>query len=158
LPEAVQRQLLDLLNAIIEKQIDPAAVMGKLDEIAKGVDGLKQKSLDSARGVISIYDFNGARRVQSAGRISVTVGPEIDRFRQMVQLHDAAKWAELVTLCEREITSTPEWLTPYLYAGVAYANLGDRQKAIAKLSHVVEQAGRDPAYQDAERLLRALGQ
>jgi len=53
---------------------------------------------------------------------------------------------------------TPEWLTPILFAGVAYANLGNKQKAIELLTKVVGRAAGDTAYQDASRILEILKQ
>jgi hypothetical protein len=65
--EDVQRQLTEVLNSILQKQLDPAAVMSKLDEIAKGVGDLKEKAFDAERGILTTYEFNGAKREQAGG-------------------------------------------------------------------------------------------
>jgi hypothetical protein len=154
--QETQMQMLEILNSIIKRQLDPAAVMSKLDEIGKGVDKLKGSAVDAARGVISIYDFNGIKRVQIAGRTEVSAGREATTFGGMVKLIQGKQWSELADVCEREITKTPEWLTPFLFAGIAYANLGRRDLALTRLEHVVERAGSDPAYKDAQRFIDAL--
>jgi hypothetical protein len=71
-------------------------------------------------------------------------------------LHNAQQWQQLAELCDHQIEATPTRLTPYLFGGVAYANLGNRQKAVSLLEHVVEGAGSDPAYQEARPLLEQL--
>jgi hypothetical protein len=47
--EQPQKQLVDILNSILQKQLDPAAVMAKLDDIASGAGELKSKSIDAER-------------------------------------------------------------------------------------------------------------
>ncbi|MDP8212124.1 MAG: hypothetical protein P9X22_02385 [Candidatus Zapsychrus exili] len=59
-------------------------------------------------------------------------------------------------MCEKQIEKTPEWLTPYLYLGVACANLGQNEKAIRNLEHVEQEAVGDAQYSDAERILKYL--
>ena len=103
-----------------------------------------------------MYDYNGAKRETAGGMIKVTVGPEVETFRRMRTLEQSGDHRALVDLCEQQIKKTPDWLTPYLFAGVAYANTGARDKAAMHLRHVAENAPGDPNYEKAETLLQQL--
>ena len=71
----------------------------------------------------------------------------------MVELLSPRKhWTVLIEVAAHQIVETPEWLTPFLYSGVGYANIGETQKAIKRLEYVRVQSGGDPAYADAERI------
>jgi len=104
------------------------------------------------------YDFNGAKRVSKSGGSDreVTLGEACQAFQEMESLRNAQRWKPLAKLCETEIRAAPEWLTPYLYAGEAYMNLGDRKKAIERLEYVEKRAANDPQYKDATRWLEQL--
>lgn len=108
------------------------------------------------RGVTSMYDFNGAKRETAGGRISLVVGEENTVFQRIVELEKNKKFGKLIELCEDQIKKTPEWLTPYLFLGVAYTNTGDRTKAISNLEHVVNNAPGDPSYAQAEVILKQI--
>lgn len=105
---------------------------------------------------IHTYDFNGARRTSEPGKMNLDVGEETIVFQKFVQLQTARDWKGLRDTCEEQIKKAPQWLTPYLFAGVAYANLGDKAKAIERLMYVKTKAGENPDYADAERLLGKL--
>jgi hypothetical protein len=155
-PEHLQRQLVEILNSILRKQLDPTAVMSKLDEIAKGMGDLKKKSIDAERGIVSTYDFDGVKRDQIGARVNVEVGPQVTAFQKMVELGKAEQWPQLAALCEEQIVAAPKWLTPYYFAGVAYAALGDKTKALTRLEHAAEYAGSDPAYSNVGALIKQL--
>lgn len=110
----------------------------------------------ASRGITSMYDFNGTKRETSGGRINVVVGEETTVFQRIKELKKNKKFGELIELCEEQIKKTPEWLTPYLFLGVAYVNTGDRTKAIANLEHVVNNAPGDPSYTQAEVILNQI--
>lgn len=105
---------------------------------------------------IHTYDFNGARRISEPGKEMVEVGDETNVFQNIVQLQTAKDWVGLRDICEDQIKKTPKWLTPYLFTGVAYMNLGEQEKAIERLTYVKQKAGGNPAYADAQRLLNLL--
>lgn len=147
--EEQARKMVAILNKIVANQLDPAAVMAKLDEIGKDVKTLKA-------GIYSGYDFNGAKRERRPGVDSVTAGPEIVVFQQMIKLHHDHNWGELLKVAEDEIKTSPEWLTPYLFSGIANANLGNRDAAIQRLTYVRDEAAGNPDYADADRILRLL--
>lgn len=105
------------------------------------------------RGITSTYDFNGAKRETSAGRSSVSIGDEIGVFQRLLELEKNKNYLDLASLCENQINKMPEWLTPYLFLGIAYANLGYREKAIFYLEHVLKNAPGDPDYNQAKTIL-----
>lgn len=117
------------------------------------IKDLEAKAKKLGRGITSTYDFNGAKRDTSAGYVGVVVGEESSIFQRMVQLEKDKAYPELRALCENQIKKTPTWLTPYLFIGVAYANLGNKDKAITNLEHVVNEAAGDPAYSKAATIL-----
>jgi hypothetical protein len=147
--DKVAHQILQILNRIAKNQLNPELVMAKLDEIGRDVKNIR-------RGVYAGYDFNGARREQRPGSNRVIAGEEFGRFQQMISLQKETRWAELLAVAEEQITKTPDWLTPYLFSGIANANLGRKAAAIDRLTFVQQQAADDPAYADAARILTQL--
>lgn len=136
----------DLLGRIDGYQRDLESKQGE-------IDNLKLEAARSRRGLISVWDFNGARREGTAGSMSVTVGDEFGVFKQLSRLEQERKFAEIVPVATKQIAKTPDWLTPYLFRGEAYANLGELQKAVVDLRHVVNSAAGDSAYIRAQTLL-----
>ncbi|HEV2493783.1 MAG TPA: hypothetical protein VG204_12020 [Terriglobia bacterium] len=84
-----------------------------------------------------IYAYNGERKVYDSGQTtSETDTPERKDFDQIRQAHRDKNWPQLASLSEASIQQTPDWLTPYLFAGEAYANLGQIDRAIDRLEYV----------------------
>jgi hypothetical protein len=106
---------------------------------------------------IYTFDFNGGRRTQEPGKMEVVAGEEYSTFQTIVGLEKNKDWSALLNICEEQIKKTPEWLTPYLFSGVAHINLGERAKGIERLSYVREHAGGNTAYAAADRILKQLG-
>ncbi len=102
------------------------------------------------------YDFNGTKHVQQGNRFQAIVGKELVVFNQLLALQKQQDWITLRDTCEAQIKETPEWLTPYLFAGVALSNMGKREEAIKQLEYVSEKSGGREEYKDAERILREL--
>jgi hypothetical protein len=102
------------------------------------------------------YDFNGVKHVQQGHNFRATAGDECEVFQQLQELERQRNWAAVRDLCEMQIEKTPEWLTPYLCAGVAYANLGREKEAIRRLEHVERAAAGNPLYAAASRILDQL--
>jgi hypothetical protein len=147
--KAVVGQNQKLLGDIQKYQADLLARDERIRELESAARAAK-------RGVVDRYDFNGAKRVQSGGTSSVTVGAEVGVFQQLVELEKAKNYAEIIRVAEAQITRTPEWLTPYFFLGVALANTGKRTEAIKRLEFVVNQAAGDPQYRRAADLLATL--
>ena len=143
------QQLLSILNRILSQQLDPKAVMDKLDEIENEVK-------KGNTGVWSGYDFNGAKRTQSPGRSMVVAGLETTVFQQMYRLKVSKNWSELLQLSEQEIKSTPDWATPYFFSGIANAELDDRDAAVERLQKFLSGADDRIDYQNAATYAKQL--
>ena len=102
------------------------------------------------------YDFNGVKHIQQGHNFRAITGDEFAIFQELQELERQRNWAEVRDLCEAQIQRTPEWLTPYLCAGVAHANLGQEKKAILRLEYVEKMAAGNPDYSAATRILKEL--
>jgi hypothetical protein len=125
----------------------------ELQSVTERAAELTVKAEDAERGISDIYEFNGARRQRNGGRMGLILGEELAVFQTIQKLNNEHAWRELRDVCEAQIKKTPNWLTPHLYSGVANANLGDLAQAEERLQFVVGNAGSDPSYADASRLL-----
>jgi hypothetical protein len=102
------------------------------------------------------YDFNGVKHIRTGHNFRTISGEETEIFERLCELEREAQWSEVRDLCETQIQKTPEWLTPYLCAGVALANLGEEKNAIRHLEHVEKMALEDSNYAAAARILHQL--
>jgi hypothetical protein len=118
---------------------------------------LELQAKKAERGITSVYDFRGNNRSTSPGRITMYAGGKDGEFRKIVELRNQGRWKELLDECEREMQATPGWLTPYMFAGIAHASLGNREEAVRLLRHVKLNAAGDPEYSEVDALLRKLG-
>jgi len=102
------------------------------------------------------YDFNGGIR-ETANSGTVSAGEEFVSFQDVLYpLHEAKKWKALAEACEKDIKAYPQWLTPYQWAGEAYKELGEKNKAVNRLGHVVKIAGPNSTYADSAQMLQEL--
>jgi hypothetical protein len=103
---------------------------------------------------VTTYYFNGDRRVTNlaSGSIELQPGAKKVELEAIAKLEKAQNWVALRDFCEEETKKTPEWLTPPLLAGEAYANLGDIDKAIERLDYVHQKAGGWEEFSVADRL------
>jgi tetratricopeptide (TPR) repeat protein len=167
-----------------EAELRASALQGKVDELLEGnkavvgqnekllgdiqmyqtdllarderIRELEQAAKAARRGLVDRYEFNGAKRVQSGGSSSVTIGNELGVFQRLIELENAKQYSEIIPIAQAQIARTPEWLTPYLFLGVALANTGKKNDAIRNLEFVVSQAAGDPQYKQATELLARL--
>jgi hypothetical protein len=105
---------------------------------------------------VAWYEFNGVKHTQEGNKFTAIAGEEMGVFQKLVELQKQQDWPTLRDVCEERIKKSPEWLTPYLFAGVAYAHLGDREQAVKRLEYVDKQAAGNSEYSDAGRLLEVL--
>jgi len=118
---------------------------------------LKEDVQKAGRGVTASFDFNGARRSSSrAGYINVSDGPEVKVFAKMNDLQKNQDWAGLLEICEKQVKETSDWLTLYIFRGVAHANLGQLNLARSDFEHVVKESNGDPDYKEATSLLERI--
>lgn len=148
------KELLDGKNTLIQqnenltKKIED--YQNNLKEKDKKILELEEKAKKAEKGISSSYDFNGAKRVTTKpGHISLSNGPEVEVFKEIQRLETARNYSQLITICEKQIKETPEWLTPYMYLGVAYANLGNNDRAIELFEFVQKNSFGDKAYSQA---------
>jgi hypothetical protein len=132
------QKMLAVLNKILENQLDPDAVMAKLDEILKAVNpNLPAKT----------YFCNGQWRMAGPGAhagLEINTGGDDSSFQEMIRMNNSQEYADLLKACLGQITATPEWLTPRLFCGLAYLGAGDKIKAKEMLREFDSKTG--PAY------------
>ncbi len=132
------QKMLDILNKILANQLDPQAVMTKLDEILNAVNpNVPAKA----------YFCDGHWRTMGPGAnaaLEVNIGGDDSAFQEMVRLNNAREYADLLKTCLAQIRSAPEWLTPRLFCGLAYLSTGDKAKAKEMLTEFDSKTG--PAY------------
>ena len=92
------------------------------------------------------YEFNGIKRVRQSQDTEAVTWDEFAIFQILNELEKQGHWVAVRDLCEEQIQKTPEWLTPYLCAGVAHANLGECEEAIQRLEYVERMAFCNPRY------------
>lgn|GEM_PF-5772345 len=124
------------------------------------IETIRKEVALARRGATTSYDFNGNRRETSRPGFMniVNDNPESNEFLILEKFHKEHDWKALANYCEEIASKNPRWLTPFLYLGVSYANLGKKEKAIKNLQYVVDNAGDDPHYKDAKRLLELVKQ
>ena len=132
------QKMLVILNKILSNQMDPDAVMAKLDEILKAVNpNIPAKT----------YFCNGQWRTAGPGAnagFEINMGGDDSAFQEMVRLNNSRQYPELLKVCLAQIQTTPGWLTPRLFCGLAYLGAGDKVKAKAMLVEFDSKTG--PAY------------
>jgi hypothetical protein len=130
--------MLEILNKILANQLDPDAVMTKLDEILKAVN---------PNSPAKTYFCNGQWRIAGPGAhagFEINMGGDDSAFQEMIRLNNSKQYAELLKTCLAQIRSEPEWLTPRLFCGLAYLGTGDKLKAKEMLAEFGSKTG--PAY------------
>ncbi|MCX5847940.1 MAG: archease [Deltaproteobacteria bacterium] len=106
----------------------------------KTIEALNIKAKKAERGISSTYDFQGIKRDISPGVIKANMGEETEVFKKLVNLEKEKKYPDLASLCKSQIVKTPDWLTPYLFLGVAQANMGLKTEALSNFEHVIKNA------------------
>jgi hypothetical protein len=132
------RKMLDILNKILANQLDPDAVMAKLDEILKAVN---------PNVPARTYFCDGQWRTAGPGAdaaLEVDMGGDDSAFQQMIRLNNSKQYADLLKACLTEIDSKPGWLTPRLFCALAYAGTGEKVRAKEMLTEFDAKTG--PAY------------
>lgn len=158
---ALIRELVNGKDTLIQQNQELAGKIEdyqkNLDEKDKAIQELEKQAKKASRGISSIYDFNGTKRVTTGpGHIFIETGLEFEIFKKINELEKQRNYPELKNICEQQIIKTPEWLTPYLYLGLAFANMGNKEKAIEMFEYVLRNAPDDPAYAQAKEFLKKL--
>ena len=149
-------------KSIVESQTETISQQsGKIAHLSDDLQSVRSQAAELAlraqnaeRGISDTFNFAGGHRQNmGGGRVVLNVGKESGVFQNIVSLHNEKNWSALKDMCENQIKETPAWLTPYLFSGIANANLGNLAVAKERLQFVVEKAGSDPNYSDAARIL-----
>jgi hypothetical protein len=106
---------------------------------------------------IVTYDFGGVKHTQMGNRFEAEAGEQTTIFQELATLEKEGRWDDLRNEAESQIKAVPTWLTPYLFAAEAYANLGNKPKAIELCEYVKKQSGGNPNFdKPADGLLRKI--
>ncbi len=117
-----------------------------------GAGSLRAQLPADPRAAFRGYAYNGARMVFQSGQVtSIPDTAQRKLFDQMEAAHQRKDWLLLANLSESAIQQTPQWLTPYLFAGEAYANLGKVDRGIRLLEYVKKNGAGNPEYDFAIR-------
>jgi len=68
-------------------------------------------------------------------------------FTKMGQLEQAKDWDALIKLAEEQMKERPEWLTPYVEAGMIYLQRGQKEKALKVLDIADKRIAGNPDYE-----------
>jgi len=139
-------ELIDGKNTLIAKIGELKAT---IDKYQKENENLKLEIDKAKRGIESSFDFNGARRVKSGGRTHAIADEEFGLFKKLIKLDNERNYTEMLKLIEPQIKKTPTWFTLYYLRGIAYANIGDTNKAIIDFEDFVRKASGDISYEGA---------
>jgi tetratricopeptide (TPR) repeat protein len=127
--------------------------------MAKNQNG--DKTINNYGETYPKWSFGGTKSIFKGSTCIAVMGPVKEKeYNQMVKLQNEGKYAALFSLCKQQIEEAPEWLTPYLFLGVAQEHMGLKEEAIKNFEHVIQNCNRttldpsNPAYQQAARLLK----
>ena len=82
--------------------------------------------MDNSNSIGAVrYEFSGIKHIRTGRDSGTSTWDEFAIFQIIKELEKNGQWTEVRDLCEEQIRKTPDWLTPYLCAGVAHANLGN---------------------------------
>ncbi len=132
------------------------------DSIAVGINtGTINKANDPNKGTIT-YGCGGQKtRIGPSGRALIDIQPldsraTVGAFKEMQTLNNDAykeimatnalssKYPLLLEKCQAQIVANPDWLTPYLFCGVAYIGMKNVDKANEMLASFDQKSG--PGY------------
>lgn len=136
-------QMVRILNRILTGELSADAVMAKLDEI---------RPLDPNAPQIS-YTYRGVQRVVTRGVTTTGSGDGTARYVEMVKALQSGSWNDLLDAAEDQIEERPEWLTPYVFSGIAQIALGEPVAAIERLEHAERGIAGNPDYDGIRELL-----
>lgn len=87
------------------------------------------------------------------GVLDSKTGGNDSEFLNMISLLEKKNYPELLKKCQANIKSTPDWLTPRLFCGLAYAGLNRNAEAESMLAEYQKKAGPDYDVPDCHNML-----
>jgi hypothetical protein len=135
-------QIIALLNKMLAKD-DTSVVIDKLNELLRRTNpNLRVKTYRCNGEWISTGPGASAMSETYSGGVADVV----PLYQEMGKLNNAGQYSELLKKSLAEIESKPEWLTPRLFASLAYLAINDRQSAKTMLAYYDSMTG--PAYNE----------
>jgi hypothetical protein len=142
--------ILPVMNKLLENKLDPELVTTKLDELTKSAGRVPRVKTYFCDGMWK----SGAPN--AVGILDTKTGGNDSEFLSMINLLEKKQYPELLTKCTANIKSTPEWLTPRLFCGLAYARLDRKVEAQAMLAEFEKKAGSTYDVPDCHDMLDVL--
>ena len=146
-------KLAAIVNKILANKLDPQLVMAKLDEMPKASKHDSPAKIYFCDGMWQSADPQSDTLLDSK-----TGGNDYD-FLNMIELFRNNHYPQLLKACVASIDSVPDWLTPRLFCGLAYAHLNEPGKARTMLKEFESRAGPSydsPPCHDMTVILRSL--
>jgi hypothetical protein len=134
----------------LEDKLDPELVTTKLDELTKSAARVPRVKTYFCDGMWK----SGAPN--AGGILDTKTGGNDSEFLSMISLLEKKQYPELLMKCTANIKSTPEWLTPRLFCGLAYAQLNRKVEAQAMLAEFEKKAGSTYDVPDCHDMLTVL--
>ena len=136
------------------------------NELQQMIEELKQKPVTSySRQEHQQDEVPAAPVISRIVEQPVPIEPPVQRVREETEMEVIERlqglladrdYAELKQAAQEQVALNADWLTPYVYLGVACRHLGERQQALQQFVYVVENGAGDPAYPQAERALKLM--
>jgi hypothetical protein len=137
------KKMAAILSEVRTSNVSLDVILGKLDAILAQI----RRNGNPNIGLIS-YDPDGRMRKSAAGSITRDEG-ETEAYHQMLIYDNENRFQEEADLAEKEKVKQPDWLTPILFAGTAYADLCRISDAAAHWNEFIEKASAQPIYKEA---------
>lgn len=145
-----RRTILEITNVSI------AAITALTTISLSSIFSDRAADLGPLHGITSRYNPDGSQTHNLFGLELVEPTREVQVFRQIIELQNTGQWEKLSQLCSKQITKTPDWLTPYVARAAAQASLGNIEPALGDCEFVSRQPQTDSIYAQATNLLAAL--
>lgn len=145
----------DMTNTSKELLVQNKDMLFKIENYQKTIEEKNEKikeleelSKRSERGLVSITQYDGSYTVRQGGSTSVIAGTEENNvFKELANLEKEKKFVEMIVLCDKSISKTPKWYTPYISKAIALLNINNKdQEAIKLLEFVESKTPGDPQY------------
>ena len=142
--------ILTVMNELAEDKLDPGLVTAKIDELTKSATRAPRVKTYFCDGMWK----SGAPNARSV--LDTKTGGNDSEFLSMISLLEKQQYPALLTKCMANIKSTPEWQTPRLFCGLAYARLNRKVEGQAMLTEFEEKAGSTYDVPDCHDMLNVL--
>ena len=100
------------------------------------------------------YTFAGVKTVVEPGQpvqfYKYSDQDECSAFDRLTNLLNQGNWGEVAEIADKEIQKAPQWPTAYMFAGIAYGNMKQTEKACAYLKKMSDMAGTNTQWQNAK--------